>query len=348
MAKKQINILAMDGGGIRGIFPSMILAEIEKRTGKPICDLFDIMSGTSTGGIIAVGLTVPGATPGKPKLSAADLAELYEKRGNEIFKQSWLQKIGSIKDNAFSHEGLEHLLNEYFGNARLSQALTQVLVTSYDIEGRTTFYFNSRLAQTQSEEDFLVREVARATSAAPTYFEPLLLHTGDKRRALVDGGVFANNPAMLAYVEAKKQYETAKFAPAGQTASKDAGTSVSAARDIEEPFFMLSLGTGSSRKPYVYEDAKDWGLVGWMRPIIDILMQGVSETVHYQMNQLLPHQLDGTPRYVRLDTTIDAAHSDMADPSEENINGLKRYAQEVIDKKSDTIDMVCDILTQSR
>ncbi len=344
---KPIHILSIDGGGIRGVLPAAILTEIENRTGKRICELFDIIAGTSTGGILAVGLTVPGEDGKTPKFTAEELGALYDKEGGKIFEQSFLQKVGSIGDNAFGHKNIEALLKEYFGDAKLSDALTQVIVTSYEIEKRKTFYFNSRLAKESASEDFLVREVARATSAAPTYFEPTKVGPLGNQFALVDGGVYANNPSMLAYVEAKTQYDLAKAAkPKPRGRVRQIGSAPVAARSVEEPFMMLSLGTGSSQKPYLYDDAKDWGLVGWVRPIVDILMQGVSETVDFQMRCLLPPRVeDNTRRYYRLSTKLQPEHGDMSDASPEMISALKEYAAGIIRQEDKAIDELCAQLT---
>jgi patatin-like phospholipase/acyl hydrolase len=92
--KKTYNILSIDGGGIRGIIPAMLLCEIEKRTGKPISELFDYVAGTSTGGILALGLNAPSeGDPHKPRYSAKDLLEVYEKHGNEIFSPGDISQI---------------------------------------------------------------------------------------------------------------------------------------------------------------------------------------------------------------------------------------------------------------
>lgn len=345
---QPIRILSIDGGGIRGLIPALILAEIEKRTNQPIAELFDIMAGTSTGGILALGLNIP-ATPDtqQPKFTAQALADLYQKRGGEIFEQSLWEKMKSLLDNGFDHGPIERIIQEYFGEVELRDALQQVIVTAYDIERRCTYYFNSELAKNKPEENFLMRAVARATSAAPTYFEPTQL-TNEEVFSLIDGGVFANNPSMLAYIEAKKQHDQHKMLmAANEPRSRQLSTAHVDARHIEENFIMLSLGTGSSRKPYTYDKAKAWGLVEWVRPIIDILMQGTAETVDYQMKHLLPPRLGGGRRYYRLSTTIAADHADMTNASSENLEALAIYAEQIIAQESEAIDELCEQLVNS-
>lgn len=349
MATDKIKILSIDGGGIRGIIPALILAEIEERTGQPVSSLFDLIAGTSTGGILSLGFTVPDEN-GKAKYSAKDLANLYGEHGEKIFYEPKAFKFLGVLDDLFeetySVKGIEKILQQYFGDTKLSESLTRVLITSYELETRRTFIFKSRLARLNAaQEDFPMTEVARSTSAAPTYFEPNLVERGDNPLALIDGGVFANNPSTLAYCEAKEIFDTNGFKEAGQKMRDFAGDAVQA-RDILEPFYMLSLGTGYSHEPIQYKKAKKWGLVQWARPVLSIMMQGSSDSVHYQMRQLLPEKMDGTARYNRLDiTNIAPEHIAMDNAKPKNIAALKNYTTEYIKKKSRTIDEICRILT---
>lgn len=361
-----IHILSIDGGGIRGIIPAMILSEIEKRTGKAVSELFDLLAGTSTGGIIAVGLNAPDPANGKP-YSAEKLVSLYEQNGQRIFnKKHFIQNLGGLSDEMFHHQGMEEVLREYFDHTELKDCRTELLVTSYDLEHRKPFYFLSREARMNPDyENFLLRDIARATSAAPTYFEPHFIPwepTG--RLVLVDGGVFANNPSVLAYTEAiniqrLREYENGLHkSTAAPTELSDELESISTegsrnfdatlpdflAPDQAPDFFMLSLGTGQVKRPYAYERAKDWGMVQWVRPIIDILMQGVSESVHFQMEYILPPTKDGKRHYYRLNPEIPEAQSEMSDVSAVNMRNLKQIAQNFIEEQSGEIDAICETL----
>lgn len=327
----RIRILSIDGGGIRGIVPAVILAEIEERTGRPVWELFDLIAGTSTGGILALGLTVPGAEGG-PRYAARDLVELYERNGREIFSRSLWHKVyalGNLLEEKYPAESLENILQEYFGQARLRDALTEVLVTSYEIERRTPFFFKSRRARESEDYDFLMRQIARATSAAPTYFEPAKIERGPSDYyALVDGGVFANNPAMCGYVEARTYAEadTAHF-PRGAD------------------FLALSLGTGELIRRLPYEEAKDWGIALWAQPILDVVFDGVSDTVDYQMRELLPEK-DGERRYYRFQQRLEEGNDDLDDASPANIRALKLMAQEIVANNEAELDTLCGQLTR--
>src|SRR5260370_5622684 len=133
-----IRVLAIDGGGIRGIVPALILKDIEQHTGQPIWKSFNHIFGTSTGGLIALGLTKPNPTdPSKAQFSAADLTELYEKSGETIFpsKFGMFRQLRSwVYGPKYSPSGLEEILREYFGNTPLYCALRSVTVTAYELE----------------------------------------------------------------------------------------------------------------------------------------------------------------------------------------------------------------------
>ena len=217
-------ILSIDGGGIRGVLPAKLLAFIEGHTGKPIHQSFDLISGTSTGGIIALGLTCP--VPGSDRnYRAQDLVSIYQQHGGEIFSRTFwrsLSTLGGITDEKYSNRGIEHVLKNYFEDQALGNALVPTMITAYDIEKRKPVFFKS---WRDKYKDVEVRHIARATSAAPAYFEPALTTIQGEQRPLVDGAVFVNNPAVSAYAEALRLFPN-------------------------EPIKVLSIGTGHSSKPY--------------------------------------------------------------------------------------------------
>jgi patatin-like phospholipase/acyl hydrolase len=299
-----VRILSIDGGGIRGIIPALVLAEVEARTGRRIAELFDLVAGTSTGGILACALTVPGARP------AHELVELYRTEGPRIFHRSLVRRVETadgLLDEKYDDAALRAALADYLGTARLSDATTRVLATAYDLEGRAPYFFKSWRA----DRDAPMVEVARATAAAPTYFEPI----GVDGLALVDGGVFATNPAMCAYAEAARL-------------AQEAGARV----DVR----LLSLGTGRLTRPMHLADAHGWGLVEWVRPLIDVVFDGVADTVDYQLQHIL-----GEGAYTRLQTDLDQASDALDDASPANLARLEREAAELIAARSAELDAVC-------
>src|SRR5829696_4513555 len=316
-------VLSIDGGGIRGIIPAIVLAEIERRTGKRIAEMFDLVAGTSTGGILALGLTKPGH--GGPEYSAKKLIDLYETEGGKIFSIPVWHRVHSgwgLAEEKYPSEGIEEVAKKYFGDVRLAQAHKEVLVTAYEIEKRGPWFFKRRKAL-DPDEGFnpFMREVARATSAAPTYFEPLQLKVGSLgNRAFIDGGVHSNNPAMCAYVESRKIHPE------------------------ENDFLVVSLGTGELTRSLPYEEVRGWGLALWAQPILNVVFDGVADTVDYQLRELLSTEEGDARRYYRFQTVLDIGKDDMDDASATNIHALKEKAQEIIDKNDAALETLCSHL----
>ncbi len=317
---KTVRVLSIDGGGIRGIVPALVLSRIESDTGKSVAELFDLIAGTSTGGILALALAKPGPD-GRPAFLARELVGLYEEEGERIFHRDvWhrMRALGNLAEEKYPANGIEAVLDHYFGNARLKDAATDVLVTSYETERRLPFFFRSSRARTRADYDFPMKLVARATSAAPTYFEPLKL-TADGAAdyySLIDGGVYANNPAMCAFVEARTLYPGA------------------------EDFLVVSLGTGELTRSLRFDDIKDWGLAKWTQPILDVVFDGVSSTVDYQLRQLLMPET-GPQCYWRFQVRLDDETCSMDDARPENIRRLKLFAEQLIRDRPEDIRALC-------
>ena len=305
-------ILSLDGGGIRGIITARILQEIEKKTGKRIHELFDLIVGTSAGGILATGLT--GQHPEKSlAYTAEEMVRFYRTEGPKIFKQApfsswcWSPKYQS--------KPLEEILEELLGDAELKDTKLDIIATSYDIEMRVPYLFKTSKARSDQDRNHFLRHVARATSAAPSYFEPLLLDKkqwgGEKeqQRVLIDGGVFANNPSMIALSEALSS------------------------RANMEDILLCAVGTGTNNRKFPYRKAKGWGLLEWAIEgrMISVMMDGMSDSADYHARRLLPDSKSGAEqRYFRFDIPLTGASDDLDDASEKNIENLLKKAKEII------------------
>jgi len=217
-----------------------------------------------------------------------------------------MRTLGSLAEERYSADGIEEVLRRYFGDSRLKDAYTEVLVPSYEIERRTPFFFKSAMARERAEYDFPMWEAARATSAAPTYFEPARVPVPDSSDywALIDGGVFANNPAACALVEA---------------IARNPGAT---------KFVVVSLGTGTLLPRIAIERAKGWGKARWLGPVLDIVLDGVSATVDYQLQQLLPGD------YQRYQVTLQASDQEMDDVRPENLRNLRLQAEALCRERS--------------
>ena len=248
--EKERFILCLDGGGMRGIIPSTLLIHIEKvftalGDKRPLYSHFDLIAGTSTGGLIALALSNSyqnGLFDAKEN-KVEDIAKLYKTYGKTIFP-----KVNSIfptqmLNQLFSHKyddaSFNHLLYNMFGNTTMKECLTPTMVVTYNYAHDKPFILSSSITP-----NTLVRQAARATSAAPTYFPAAFYYDESSKEniPLIDGGVVANNPVLYAYKEAKRMYpETEKF-------------------------HILSLGTGfvSNR---IEIDNTNGGVLSWFDPI---------------------------------------------------------------------------------
>jgi len=312
---RAVKVLCIDGGGIRGLIPALVLAEIELRTGRRTADMVDLIAGTSTGGLLACGLTRPGSD-GRPRFGAEELAGIYLEEGPRIFRRDTLKRVTSADgwlDERYDDDALNAALARYLEDARLSDALTEVLVTAYEIHDRFAFFFRSARARTDPAYDFPMVHVARATAAAPSYFEPARVTdvAGARTYPLVDGGVYAVNPSMCAYADVLRDGE------------------------IE---LMLSLGTGERTRAYTYAEARNWGRLEWAKPVLDIVFDGVADTIEFQAGRLMGD------RYVRLQSPLVDASDDFDDASRANLAALRAQAETLIAGSNAVLDRVCAIL----
>lgn len=310
-------ILAIDGGGIRGIIPAALLAEIETRMGKPACEMFDLIAGTSTGGIIALGVTC--RKPCSQRVySARDMLDLYATSGGAIFAQTLWSKLKSgfgLWGDRYDNSGLRAALERYFGAARLKDAAAEVIVPAYEVERRQPYFFKRSKARSEVNGDFPIVSVALATSAAPTYFNPARLPTvANGCLYCVDGGLFANNPAADALAEARKLWPG-------------------------EDYLVVSLGTGRSAKRIPYDKASGWGAAKWLAPLLDMLFDATAVDTDYRLSRELP-----ADRYFRLQVTLDEELSSMADASEGNIEALKSVAGALVEAEEVRLRQLCVLL----
>lgn len=259
-------ILSLDGGGIRGLISAAILEQFEKLVPGWRDDI-DLIAGTSTGGIIALGLAA-GKTP-------AELVDFYIRTGPRIFRQRWwdcFRYLDNLFGPRYRPDELYRQIDDLFGNLRLKDLNTRVLITAFDLSARNSagtetwrpkFFHNFE----GPDSDGMVRcsDVARYTSAAPTYFP--------SADGFVDGGVAANNPAMAALAQTQDQRSRGFDSPSlGQIR-------------------LLSLGTGRSQSAITGQRNK-WGVLRWGRPLLNILFDGQVGIPDYQCRQLLGEQYE--------------------------------------------------------
>lgn len=160
-----------------------------------------------------------------------------------------------------------------------------------------------------------MRDAGRATAAAPTYFEPAKIAVNGEPRVLVDGGIFVNNPAMSAYAEARRIFPD------------------------EPDILLLSLGTGELVRPIYYHEAKHWGKLEWVLPLLNCMFDGMADAVDYQLNNLLQAE-----RYFRLQQSLTYASDDLDNATQGNISLLQQEAARLIQKHSLDLDKLCELI----
>ena len=300
-------ILSIDGGGILGLIPAMILAEIEARAGRPTADMFDMVAGTSTGGIIACAVA--------SGLPARDVVALYRGRGRQIFSRSPGHRLGTgfgLWGPQYGAKGIEASLAAVFGDRKLSDCPMELLVPAYDIEARTPVLYKSAKARDYGWRDYYLRDVCRATSAAPTYFPPACIRSlANDEAALVDGGLYANNPSACALAQAAKSGRL-------------------------DDVVLVSLGTGQIERPYLYDVARRWGLAKWVRPLLDCMFDGQADTAAHQCRSLLGD------RMVRIQPGLPGELA-MDDASPKALATLEAIARGVIAEQDTLLDKICQM-----
>lgn len=325
---KKYLILSIDGGGIRGLIPLYALKYLEhlldeRSKRKPLVSYFDLIAGTSTGGIIAAGLCAPRAGFSKvkrPACSIDDLINLYKSHGDEIFNsrssegdiKSWALSILGLKNFAMSkHDAktLEDKLDGYLGNAKISETLTDIILTTFDLRNREPVFITSDKRMLPAIEgafhDYTFKEAARATSAAPTFLDPIrVVVTNAGEQILVDGGVFANDPTVIAFLYALRQGFK------------------------EEQIYVLSLGTGKHFQRTIYRDAETWGIKDWLDPgrgipLLSIILDAPPKSTSRIMQKCFPKT------YFRIDGDIGAKIS-MDDASGPSIATIEAAARDIV------------------
>ena len=266
--KERFQILSLDGGGIKGLYSAAILARLEDDLGlSDVTECFDLIVGTSTGGIIALGLGCG--------LRPREIVQFYSQHGPKIFADSWFARQRHYVQRKYSHDPLREALKKCLGERRLADSRKRLVIPSYNLDKGEVYLFKTphheRLRRDWKEPMW---KVAMATSAAPTYF-PSFQEIDHIR--LIDGGLWANNPTMVGIVEAMAMLDT----PLSSISVLSLGTT----DPVEEKPVGLTHG----------------GMIAWRSAAVDACFRGQSHGVQGQAKLLL-----GEDRAIRLDPVVPA------------------------------------------
>jgi len=286
----DFKVLSLDGGGIRGAFSASFLATIESHTGNRASACFDLYAGTSTGGIVATALAAG--------FAADQIVEFYRERGPEIFtpyrpKLTCRQRLvmravrcllpaangAAIFHAKYDGNALREALSEVFGSRTLGDLDRRLLLPSVNlVKGQTKVFKTPHLTDYFHDASVSLIDAVMATTAAPTYFPAAVLDAGS---AYCDGGVWANNPAIVAYAEVCRMAQNLNKAPEPRAIAAD-------------EVAMLSIGTG--RRTYSFEPPGcQAGLAVWGTRLFEVPSTAQAQGAVFQACYLLGE------RYKRID-----------------------------------------------
>ncbi|XP_010548402.1 PREDICTED: patatin-like protein 1 [Tarenaya hassleriana] len=337
-----VTILSIDGGGVRGIIPGVILAHLEKELQEldgddaRLADYFDVIAGTSTGGLITAMLTAPDDN-GRPLFAAKDIVPFYKKHCPDIFPQrQWFSSLPKIR-NAFYRprydgEGLRNKVKDILGGKKLGDTLTNVIIPTFDIKKMEPTIFSSYQMLADPSLDAELSHICISTSAAPIYFPPHEFKNEDRTGKvtefnLIDGGVTANNPTLLAMTAVSKQIEL-KNEDMGHMDSNSI------------PFLVISIGTGSAKKQGKYNasTASYWGAISWLfhlgsSPLSECFLESNSAMVHYHSSVKFQAS-NSRKNYLRIDDDSlegDVSSTDIA--TKVNLENLEKIGINLLEKR---------------
>ncbi|KAL3700918.1 hypothetical protein R1sor_018940 [Riccia sorocarpa] len=355
-AGRRITVLSLDGGGVRGVITTVLLeyleSELQRIDGKDvrIADYFDVVAGTSTGGLVASMLTAPDANK-RPLFTAAQATDFYMKRAIQIFPQTsspFSSVINLFTGPTYKNAPLKKILTENLKDLKIADALTDVLITSFDIKTQQPVFFNRQVAQSTERFNARYVDACVGTSAAPTYLpahkfvvpdpdSPTKTHEYN----LIDGVIAANNPTQVAILHAIKDLQI------GNSPHKKRIPCFEGSKDL----LVLSLGTGVKTETFDATAVASWGSLAWVSsqgdtPLVDMLLNSSAYLVDFDV-AIRFQTSDDERNYLRIqayDIKDGMQRIDNADPK--NMAALKQLGQDLLNKKAKYRDAVNGELVQ--
>ena len=322
-SRNIIKVLSIDGGGVKGVVTIRILQEIEKRTNKTISQLFDIVTGTSTGGFIASALITPDPD-GKPLYNAEYLMNLYLNELSNIFAPSISRKLLTglgLWGSKYDRSSYDKILRQTFGKTLLSQTLLPIFIPIFAIDRNKPFIASSFFAQQSMTNDFYLKDIVAATSAAPTYFTPVKFKNLDNSVSYTgaDGGIYAHNPELIGIT----------------------GVYIMHPRLEIKNVVLLSIGTGVLLQDLSTSGVGNDGHIGWLKnkDIIGNMVNTDSIIAEAAITAMLRRN-----SHFRFRVDLPLNLESMDDGSKTNLSALVALAEEFITKNSEQIDALCKVL----
>ena len=339
--KRVFTVLAIDGGGVKGIIPARLLQAIEEKTGKPISELFDMVGGNSTGSILAAGLSVPDPVdPKKPKFSAKDLLGLYFEHSPRIFPETRFRQLFHLlpgMSGFYDPTPLEEVLKNYFGDTKVKDSLTHLMIPAVDIKKYKPLWIKHLKGQKEDPENWgsmLMRDAIRGSTAAPTLLPSKYVYTTpDEKRpeitdrhAIIDGTFFAGNITRRLYGQAQK------------VAPPDA------------EIVVVHIGTGykeNTFSPDEFNKISPYGLISKKNGSIIINM--ALDMTQMDVNETLREEIGD--RFFSFDKAFDpydksGPTNSIDNAQENNLIGLEKFAEKMIRDEDAQLTRLCKILLE--
>ncbi|WMV27482.1 hypothetical protein MTR67_020867 [Solanum verrucosum] len=346
-----ITVLCIDGGGIRGIIPATILSFLESQlqeldgSDARLADYFDVMAGTSTGGLVTAMLTAPDEN-NRPLYAAKDITPFYLEHCPKIFPQKkWgvfppirnivQTLIGPKYDGKYLHE----VVKEKLKDTRLSNTITNVVIPTFDIKKLQPTIFSTYETKRAACYDAKLSDICISTSAAPTYLPAHYFKVEDgkdnvREHHLIDGGVAANNPCLIAISEVSKEIfkNNPDFYPI---------------KPMEYGrFLVISLGTGAAKYEQKYDSsmAAKWGIVEWLlhkgsNPLIEVFRQSSADMVDYH-NYVVFQALRSEDSYLQIqEDELSGTEASVDVATKENLERLVEIGEKLLKKPLSRVNL---------
>ncbi len=315
MTNKKNVLLSIDGGGVRGVVPLMILKEIEKLTGKPISENIDYFAGTSSGALIGAVLALKD-DEGNSIYGTKEVFDIINRVTKNIFKEKGI----GLFDSKYDRSEFDYQLENIFKNAKLSETKFPISVTAFNLNDYSPKVWSTLKSLKNSNEDALLKDILGASTSAPYYFDSKQINDD----FYIDGGVISNTSTMSGYVDMVKN------------------SIVKNSVDLDN-LIVISLGTGKVINTN-HSSYKNFGILDWLftkNNILDVALDSSSLN-----NQKLAQELFGE-NYYRLNPIISDEMNSLDDSSEENIKHLQDITQKYIADNQDLIHRVANTLSEN-
>ncbi|KAG4193826.1 hypothetical protein ERO13_A06G016650v2 [Gossypium hirsutum] len=359
-------VLSIDGGGIRGIIPGIILgfleSELQKLDGEDarLADYFDVIAGTSTGGLVTAMLTCPN-DKNRPLFAAKDIKDFYLTNCPKIFPQpgcplfsQTTKVLKALSGPRYDGKYLHYIIKKKLEGKRLNETLTNVVIPTFDIKLLQPVIFSSFQVKKNPTLNALLSDICIATSAAPTYlpahyFKTIVFKRKKRENNLIDGGVAANNPTLLAMGEVSRDIIDKNVDLGTQENKNDNSKRCTEAIDYSK-YLVISLGTGSSSEAktttkYSAKQAAEWGMLGWLTsggstPLVDVFTQASGDMVDLHLSVLFK-ALDHSDKYLRIqDDKLKGDVSSVDIATRTNLDELVKVGEKLLRDPVSRVDLV--------